>query len=125
MNHIAKKQHGLTLISLLCLLGLIAFLVTLVLKIGPIYLEHSKVKSALAEIKELHDLESKSESDIRSSLDKRLSMNYVDRLKADNIKIAKHGSYMKLEVVYEVVEKIAGNLSVLVQFNDVVEVGHE
>ncbi len=125
MNNTAKNQHGLTLISLIFLLGLIAFFVMLALKIGPIYLEHSKVKSALAEIEQLNNLESKSEYDIRSTFNKRLGMNYVDRLKADNIKIAKNGNYMKLEVVYEVVEKIAGNLSVLVEFNDVVEVGHE
>lgn len=125
MARITSKQQGMTLISLILLLGVIGFFAMLVLKIGPIYLEHTKVKAALAEIEQIKDLESKSEAEIRSTLNKRLYMNYVERVKSEHIKIAKRGGYMKLEVVYDVVEKIFGNLSVLVQFNDVVEVGNE
>jgi Domain of unknown function (DUF4845) len=120
-----KHQKGLTLISTVLLLGLIGFFVMLILRIGPIYLEHRKVKAVLEEVKDLRDLDNKSEYEVRETLNKRLDMNYIERLKADNIKIAKRGGYMKVEVVYDVVEKIAGNLSVLVEFNDVVEVGHE
>lgn len=125
MQSIVKRQHGLTLISLILLLGMIAIVVTLILKIGPIYLEHRKVKSALEEIKELSNLDSMSESEIRSTLDKRLGMNYVTQVKSQDFKIAKRGSYMKIEGNYEVVENIAGNLNALVQFNDKVEVGQE
>ncbi len=125
MSKTIKEQQGLTLISLIFLLGMVAIVVTLILKIGPIYLEHSKVKTVLTEIEDLRNLESLSEYDIRSTLDKRLGMNYITRVSARDFKIAKRGGYMKIEANYEVVEKIVGNLSALVQFNDVVEVGHE
>jgi hypothetical protein len=118
-----KHQQGLTFISLIFVLALIAFFVLLVLKIGPIYLNHSKVVSALAEIEKTPDIEDQSEAEIRGSLNKRFDINYVDDVTQDDIKVTRHNDYLKVAIEYEVVTKIAGNLSVLVEFNDVIEVG--
>jgi Domain of unknown function (DUF4845) len=125
MKTLSKPQQGLTLISLIFVLGLIAFFVLLVMKIGPIYLDHSKVTNALAAIENTTDVETLSESEIRSSLGKRFDMNYVYDIKPEEIKITKRGNYLKVEANYEVVEKIAGNLSVLVEFHDSFEKGAE
>jgi cell division protein FtsI/penicillin-binding protein 2 len=125
MNSAPKRQQGLTFISLVFILVLIAFFVLLILKIGPIYLDHSKVTNVLAELEESPDIETKSEQEIRETLNKRFNMNYVDDVTQDDIKITKSGRYSKIVIEYEVVKKIAGNLSVLVNFNDVVEVGQE
>jgi hypothetical protein len=118
-----KHQQGLTFISLVFVLGLIAFFVLLGLKIGPIYLNHSKVVSTLAEIKKTPDIEQQSEAEIRDGLNKRFNINYVNDVTQDDIKITSYNGYLKVAIEYEVVKKIAGNLSVLVEFNDVIEVG--
>ncbi|MEI7996154.1 MAG: DUF4845 domain-containing protein [Methylococcaceae bacterium] len=123
MKQSPKHQQGLTFISLVFVLALIAFFVLLVLKIGPIYLNHSKVVSALAEIEKTPDIEDQSEAEIRGSLNKRFDINYVDDVTQDDIKVTRHNDYLKVAIEYEVVTKIAGNLSVLVEFNDVIEVG--
>jgi competence protein ComGC len=125
MNTPTKHQQGYTLITLIFMLGIFAFFVLLILKVGPIYLDHSKVKNALAAVEKSTDIETKSEPEVRSSLEKRFNMNYVADLKAQDIKITKRGNYLKVEADYEVVKKIAGNLSVLVEFNDTFEVGKE
>ena len=125
MNTPSKPQQGYTLINLIFMLGIFAFFVLLILKIGPIYLDHSKVKNALASVEKTVDIETKSESEIRTSLSKRFDMNYVADIKAQDIKITKRGNYLKVEADYEVVKKIAGNLSVLVEFYDTFEVGKE
>jgi hypothetical protein len=125
MNIPSKHQRGYTLISLIFILGLIGFFVLLVLKIAPIYLDHSKVKNALAAVENSTDIETKSEYDVRNSLSKRFNMNYVAHLDAKDVKITKRGNYLKVDADYEVVEKIVGNLSVLVEFNDSFEVGKE
>jgi Domain of unknown function (DUF4845) len=125
MNVSPKGQQGLTFISLVFILGLIAFFVLLGLKIGPIYLDHMKVANALAEIEKTTDIETISEHQIRDSLDKQFTMNYVYDVTQDDIKVVKHGNYLKVDIEYEVVKKIAGNLSVLVEFHDVIEAGHE
>lgn len=125
MNISPKRQQGLTFISLVFVLGLIAFFVLLGLKIGPIYLDHSKVVSALAEIEKTAHIEELSEAQIRNSLSKRFNINYVNDVTQDDITVTKQGNYLKVAIEYEVVRKIAGNLSVLVEFNDVIEVGQK
>ncbi len=125
MNALPERQQGLTFISLVFILGLIAFFVLLGLKIGPIYLDHSKVVSALAEIEKTPDIEQQSEYEIRESLRKRFDINYVYDVTPKNITITKYGNYLKVAIKYEVVKKIAGNLSILVEFNDVIEVGQK
>jgi len=121
----SKYQQGYTLISLIFMLGLLGFFVLLLFKIGPIYLDHSKVKSAFAAVENMGNLSEMSESEIRSSLDKRFNMNYVGDIKAREVKIVKQGSYVKVEAEYEVVRPIFGNLSVLVEFDDVIEAGQQ
>jgi hypothetical protein len=125
MNTSPANQHGLTFISLAFILGLIGFFVLLGLKIGPVYLNHSKVVSALADIKKTPDIETQSEGEIRNSLSKRFDINYVDDVTQDDITITRHGNYIKVVIEYEVARKIAGNLSVLVEFNDNIEVGNQ
>lgn len=125
MNLSPKRQQGLTLISLVFLLGLIGFFVLLTLKIVPIYLDHGKVVSALEALKASPDLETKSEFEIRDSLNKRFNINYVYDVKQDDIKVIKHGNYVKVDIEYETVVKLAGNLSVLAEFHDTIEAGQE
>lgn len=125
MNRLFKRQQGYTLISLIFILGVVAFFILLILKIGPIYLDHMKVVNALAAIEKTTDVETLSEAEIRASLDKRFNMNYVADVKAQDMKVSKRGNYLKVEANYEVVEKVVGNISVLVEFHDVIEVGKE
>ena len=121
----SKHQQGLTFISLVFILGLIAFFVLLGLKIGPIYLNHSKVVSTLSELKRTPDIEYQSEPEIRNSLSKRFNINYVNDVTQENITITRHENYLKIVIEYEVVKNIAGNLSVLIAFNDVMEVNKQ
>jgi hypothetical protein len=125
MKFTSKRQQGLTLISLVFLLGLIGVFVLLTLKIVPIYMDHGKVKSALEALEETPDLATKGEFEIRDSLNKRFQINYVYDVKSDDIKVTKHGNYVKVEIEYETVVKLVGNLSVLAEFHDTIEAGQE
>ncbi len=125
MNKNPNSQQGITLISMILGLVILGFFVLLILKVGPIYLDHTRVTSALNSVKESAGLEAMGESEIRAGLTKRFDMNYVKYATDKDAKIAKRGNYLKIEMDYEVVEKILGNLSVLVEFHDVVEVGKE
>jgi hypothetical protein len=118
-----RRQAGLTFISLIFVLALIGFFVLLILKIGPIYLDHHKVASSLAALNQAPELRDLSEFEIRDRLNKLFNMNYVYDVNQDDVKIVKHDEYLKITINYEVVKKIAGNLSVLVEFNDVLEQG--
>ena len=116
------KEKGLTLISWAAVLALIGFFTLLVLKIAPIYMENYKVKSALESLKGEADLTSKSRQEILELLRRRLDINMVDDVTKDDITIIKEPNFVKVEVDYEVTSNIAGNLDVLVYFDDVIEV---
>jgi hypothetical protein len=123
MTFSAKHQQGLTFITILLILGIVAFFVLLGLKIGPIYINHSRVTNALSAVEELEDIETLSKPKIYSLLEKRFGLNYVEYVVKDDVKIVKQGNYLKVEIEYERVVPIVGNLSVLVEFYDYFEVG--
>jgi hypothetical protein len=125
MNSSHKRQQGLTLISIIFILGLIGFFVMLTLKVVPVYLDHGKVKSALDALKASPDLATKSEFEIRDSLNKRFNINYVYDVKKEDITIIKHGNYVKVDIEYETVVKLIANLSLLAEFHDTIEAGLE
>ena len=125
MSFSNKGQRGLTFLSIILILGLIAFFVLLTLKIAPIYMNHSKVVNALAALENMPDIDVMSKREIQMSLNKRFNMNYVEKVGGDDITITKSSNYTKVEIEYEVVEKLVGNLSVLVEFSDSFEAGNE
>mgnify|MGYP003857977565 CR=1 FL=1 len=86
-------------------------------------MNHSKVVNSLAAVESMPDVETLSKREILNSLNKRFNMNYVENVDKRDIEIIKQGNYVKVEIVYERVEKILGNLSVLVQFEESFEAG--
>lgn len=120
-----NRQQGLTLISTLFILAAIAVLVLLTLKIVPIYLDHNKVVNALKALENKPGVESLSEYEVRDNLAKRFDLNYVSDVNQGDIKVTKNGGYLKVVIQYEVAKKLVGNLSVLAEFNDAIEVGNK
>lgn len=123
MQSLPYKQRGLTFISLVLVLGLIGFFTLLVLKIGPIYFNHSKVLNALEAVENSTDIINQPRSQILNSLHKRFDMNYAEYVTDDDITIVAQPGYVKVEIDYERVEPIMGNLSVLVEFHNGFEIG--
>ncbi|MBS3963791.1 MAG: DUF4845 domain-containing protein [Methylomonas sp.] len=123
MQHALKKQQGLTFISLVFVLALIGFFTLLILKIAPIYFDHSKVVNAIEALRQEPGIASLSKRDIESSLDKRFNMNYVNHIGVKDFVIVAQPGFVKVQLDYERVEKIFGNLSVLVEFHEGFEVG--
>ena len=124
MRHYRSKSEGLTFITIVILLMVVGFFTLLVLKIGPIYYDNSLVKSAIAGLKAEPNVMTMSKREIISSLEKRFDVSYVKDVAANDVIVTKRGKgYLKVALDYEVVENIAGNLDVLVTFNDGFELG--
>lgn len=120
-----NRQQGLTLISTIFVLAAIAVFVLLTLNIVPIYLDHNKVANALKALEKTPGVENLSEYDVRDNLSKRFNLNYVSDVAQEDIKVTKNGGYLKVVIKYEVAKKLIGNLSVLAEFNDAIEVGNK
>jgi len=120
-----KNQQGFAFISLVFTITLVFIVISLTFKIAPVYLNHSKVVAMLDQLKHELNADKKNESEIKASLTKRININNIDDIAQDDITLSKQGSAYKVIINYEVVKKIYGNLSVLIEFNDEIEVGVE
>lgn len=118
-----KKQQGLTLISLIFVLGLIAFFVLLTFKIGPIYMQHGKVTHALETLKNRPDIQNQSKRDVWNSLNRQFGMDYIDHVKKRNVIITSNYGYLKVQIIYHVKVPLVANLSIWVDFDDSIEIG--
>lgn len=121
MGNLSSRQSGMTLIGFLLMFMLIGFFTLLVIKIAPIYLEHYKIVNSLEALKSDSDLFNRSREEILSTLEKRWDINMVARVTKQDVKITRQGGRLTVQIAYEAVEHIMGNVSVLVTFDDSIE----
>ncbi len=125
MSFSSKNQQGLAFMPLVFTVTLLFIVISIVFKIAPVYLNHSKVVAMLEQLKQEASGEKKTESEIKASLTKRININNIDDITQGDIAVNKQGNAFKVLINYEVVKPIYGNLSVLIEFNDELEVGVE
>lgn len=125
MSFSSKNQQGLAFIPLVFTVTLLFVVISIIFKIAPAYLNHSKVVAMLDQLKQEASGEKKTESEIKASLTKRININNIDDITQGDIAVNKQGNVFKVLINYEVVKPIYGNLSVLIEFNDEIEVGVE
>ncbi len=122
MQRSYKRQAGMTGLGWLIVLALIGFFAMLAMKIGPIYMENYSVKSTLKSLESEPLITKKSPAEVRELIKRRFNINYVTVVKKEQVKIKKSGGILKVNVAYEVREPLFGNLSVVVTFDDSVEI---
>ncbi len=116
-----NKQQGLTFISWLVILIVVGFMVMIGLKITPVYLEHFAVKNSIESLKQEPLLSRKPVTEIRKLLMRRFDMNSIAFLKKDEILITRAGGITKVNVKYEVRKPVIANLSLVMSFDDSIE----
>lgn len=123
MSVTRQRQAGLTLISWMVILVLVGILAMTVIRLFPVYIEHLGVTSSMDSLKSDPDLQGAGVSEIRNGLMRRLDVNDVKRVKADNINITREGTVYSVNVAYEVTVPFIYNVSFLMAFDDTVEIG--
>jgi hypothetical protein len=97
----------------------------IILKVGPIYMNHSKVVHALETLKNRPDIEEASKHDVWISLSKQFNMNYIANVTKKDVKITSRPGYLKVQIVYFVKVPFIDTLSIWVDFDNTIEVGTE
>jgi len=116
-----KNQQGVTGLGWLIILGLIAFFVSLGLKIYPIYWENYNIKSALSSLEKTEGISRMSRAKIRSLLEAKLDINYIRSLTRKNIKVNKRNGAVIVTIDYTVKKPLVGQLSLLAEFHEKIE----
>ena len=111
-----NKQKGLTGVSIMVILVVIAFAAVIFLKIMPIYFDSFKVGDVVSSMKEERGLGDKSNREITSMILKRLDVNMVSDVTKEDISIEKIKNIVYIDIEYEVRKQMFGNLDVVVSF---------
>lgn len=117
-----NKQKGLTGISIMVILVVIAFMAIMFLKIMPIYFDSFKVGDVVSSLKEERGFGDKTNNEITTMIIKRLDVNMVSDVTKEHIFIEKTKNDVFIDVEYEVRKQMFGNLDIVVSFKKSVEV---
>lgn len=91
-------------------------LLTLAIKIGPAYLDDFTIQEALESLDGTDGLSQMGPAQVRSLINKRLSVNNVDGFDPKNISVEKNGELVVIKVDYEVRNNIFRNVDTVVHF---------
>ncbi|GMW05486.1 MAG: DUF4845 domain-containing protein [Gammaproteobacteria bacterium] len=117
-----SRQTGITLIGFVLLAVLIGMLGLGALRLTPIYLENMKIKRILADVKSEFDGQQPTPQLIRRAIDKRINIEMVNHLKANEFEIQKVDSGFRVVAAYEKDVPFVANVWLLVKFDDEVEI---
>ena len=116
------RQRGMTPIGWVLVFLLIAFFALIALKLVPIYLKSFSVGSVISDLKNEPGISAMTSREITSIVMKRLDVNMVTDVGADDIYVEKVGDTMTISADYEVRKSMLGNVDIVVSFDKSVEV---
>lgn len=113
-----RRQHGLTMLSWLFVLGIAVFFALIGIKMVPTYIENYSVKQVLANMENDRTLRGEGAYAIKRSFFKRLKINSVYEFDDDWIEVSKQKEGSLVEVDYEIRKPVFGNVSIVMVFSE-------
>lgn len=118
-----KRQSGMTMWSLLYVLGTLAFALFLFFKLLPPYMTDLKIKSALESVGRQPDVATMSNGEIKEGIRKRLEIDSADNFDLENsFSIEARGNMKIVRITYETTVPMVFNISALINFDHRIEV---
>lgn len=117
-----RAQRGMTFISWVVVFAVAGLFALVIMKLIPIYIEHNAIRSAM----KAAAAELPAASSVRSAqvaMAKRLGVNDVDVVEAEDFELVKDGPQTYLEIEYEARTGLFGNISLVVGFSESFELG--
>ncbi len=120
-----EKQRGLTLISWILLLGILAFIATFVMRVLPMYQEYYGVVHIMEGMKEELKNNKLTKSQVYILLMRRFNTGYIHSVKKDNIEISRGKNsprVTKIVIDYEVREPFIAQIDLIGHFHSEIDV---
>jgi hypothetical protein len=116
--HMRNRQQGMTMIGWLLVMIPVAIVVYAGIRITPVYLNYYRVVRSLQQLGiESRDDAQRSVNSLRTSLDKRFDIEYVDHPKANQVEFTRVNGTWVATVDYEDLAPLFSNISLLAQFH--------
>ncbi|MEN5040356.1 DUF4845 domain-containing protein [Stenotrophomonas sp. TWI1149] len=111
------SQRGITLISFLVVLIVVAFGLYIGMKLFPMYQEYYAVRSAMKSLAKEPGVGNMEPRRIQDMFFKRLYINYSENVKPADVKFDRIDGGWNMKVYYEVRREMIGNLDVVGKFD--------
>ena len=112
-----NRQRGVSLSGLLVWSVILIIAAIGGMKVIPAYVQDAEIKSILSTIVNASEMQGAQSKDIRESFSKRAMMNNINVVTANDIEIVKDARGLSLSISYPVKIPLAGNASLLLEFN--------
>lgn len=116
------QESGMTMIGMIITLAFAGMFLLAGLKIGPVYLQHMKVKSAIEKVASELEGNDPTVENARNALAKRYNVEGITHPKYEDIKVRKEGAGIRIVAKYDHVVPYFGNVYFLVAFDDYVDI---
>lgn len=110
------RQGGASALTVMVMVLFFGGLLTLLIKLGPVYLDDITIQEALESLDGTEGLSTMGPAQVRTLINKRLSVNNVRGFDAKNISVEKNGQFVVIVVDYEVRNNLFRNVDTVVHF---------
>jgi len=114
----SETQRGMTVIGMLLLLIVIAFMALIAMKVVPMYIQYFSIKSTIESIRKEPQLAQMSTQDIQNAIQKRFDIGYVDNITARDLKIRNENRGRVLDLEYQDERELFYGLSIVLKVSE-------
>lgn len=111
-------ERGMTVIGMLLLIIVIAFVALIGMKVVPLYIQYFSIKSTIESIRKEPQVAQMSAQDIQTAIQKRFDIGYVDNIQARDLKIRNERNGRVIDLVYEDERDLFYGLFVVLKVNE-------
>ena len=109
-----EKERGLSMTGFLFTTIVIIIVALVAFRVVPSYIEFFTVQKALDQT--MQEVTQPTASEIRRSMDRRLSADYVDSVRSSDVLIGREGNSIVATLSWQKVLHMIGNASILLEF---------
>ena len=113
----ANRQGGVSLTGLLMGAAVLGFAAITGMKLIPAYMQDAEIKNLFDAVAHDPELQKSQAREIRIAYGKRAGVANITAIKPEDIEIGKDGDRLSLSASYAVKVPVAGNASLLLEFN--------
>ena len=110
----AENERGLSMTGFLFTTIVVIVIALVAFRVGPSYIEYFTVQKALDAT--MQDVANPTAAEIRRSMDRRLSADYVDSVNAGEVLVGREGNLIVATLAWQKILHMIGNASILLEF---------
>jgi hypothetical protein len=112
------RQRGMTVIGMLLVMIVVAFVALIGMKVVPMYVQYFSIKSTIESIRKEPQVAQMTPMDIQNAIQKRFDIGYVDNISARDLKIRNERSGRVLDLIYQDERSLFYGLYVVLKVNE-------